>query len=686
MKSAWVEREAKAAVDNYGKAGIGKDLALRVYTTRLLGRDPKLVLHGGGNTSVKTHARDLMGAEVVVLCVKGSGWDMATIEPPGLPAVRLAPLKILRSRNTLSDEDMIKLQRVNLIDPASPNPSVETLLHAFLPHKFVDHTHSTAVLGIVDQPNSRELCEEIYDGRMGFVRYIMPGFGLAKEAADVFECAPNVEGLILDKHGIFTFGDSAREAYERMIEMVTLAEARLKKNRKAVFATTQLPQAAGSVAEIAPILRGAVALKDEKQEGAWKRLVLDFRTNDAILNFVNGADIARYSQAGVITPDHTIRTKDWPLVAPPLDGARLDDFRAAARAAAAQFVARYDDYFHRNNARVGGGKTMLDPAPRVILTPGLGLFGLGRSKKDARVAADLAETAVEGITDAEAIGRFAPIGEEDMFDCEYWSLEQAKLSAAKPLPLAGQVAVITGAGGAIGAATARALSAAGAEVALLDLEMEAAREKAASIGGAALAVQCDVTDTSSVQAAFAAVVEAFGGVDILVSNAGAAWQGRIGEVDEATLRKSFELNFFAHQKVAQGAVKIMLRQGTGGCLLFNVSKQAVNPGPNFGPYGMPKAATLLLMRQYALDYGADGIRANAVNADRIRSGLLNEEFIKQRAQARGVSEKDYMSGNLLGREVTADDVAHAFLAQALALKTTADVTTVDGGNIAAALR
>jgi rhamnose utilization protein RhaD (predicted bifunctional aldolase and dehydrogenase)/NAD(P)-dependent dehydrogenase (short-subunit alcohol dehydrogenase family) len=581
---------------------------------------------------------------------------------------------------------MIKLQRVNLIDPASPNPSVETLLHAFLPHKFVDHTHSTAVLGIVDQPNSRELCEEIYDGRMGFVRYIMPGFGLAKEAADVFERVPKVEGLILDKHGIFTFGDSAREAYERMIEMVTLSEARLKKNRRAVFPTAQLPQAAGSIAEIAPILRGAVALKDEKQEGAWKRLVLDFRTNDAILNFVNGADIARYSQAGVITPDHTIRTKDWPLVAPPPDGARLDDFRAAARAAAAQFVARYEDYFHRNNARVGGGKTMLDPAPRVILAPGLGLFGLGRSKKDARVAADLAEAAVEGITDAEAIGRFAPIGEEDMFDCEYWSLEQAKVGAAKPLPLAGQVAVITGAGGAIGAATARAFTAAGAEVALLDLDMEAAREKAASIGGAALAMKCDVTDTSSVQAAFAAVVEAFGGVDILVSNAGAAWQGRIGEVDEATLRKSFELNFFAHQKVAQGAVKIMLRQGTGGCLLFNVSKQAVNPGPNFGPYGLPKAATLLLMRQYALDYGADGIRANAVNADRIRSGLLNEEFIKQRAQARGVSEKDYMSGNLLGREVTADDVAQAFLAQALALKTTADVTTVDGGNIAAALR
>jgi rhamnose utilization protein RhaD (predicted bifunctional aldolase and dehydrogenase)/NAD(P)-dependent dehydrogenase (short-subunit alcohol dehydrogenase family) len=686
MKSAWVEREAKAAVDHYGKAGIGADLALRVYSTRLIGGVPKLVLHGGGNTSVKTKVRDLMGEEVDVLCVKGSGWDMGTIEPPGLPAVRLDALKKLRARKTMSDEDMVKLQRANLIDPMSPNPSVETLLHAFLPHKFVDHTHSTAVLGIVDQPNSLELCEELYNGRMGFVRYIMPGFGLAKEAADGFERVPKVEGLILDKHGIFTFGDSARESYERMIEMVTLAEERLKKNRRVVFATAQLPQAAGSVAEIAPILRGAVALKDEKQEGAWNRLVLDFRTNGAILNFVNGADIARYSQAGVITPDHTIRTKDWPLVAPAPDGARLDDFRAAMRVAAAQFVARYEDYFRRNNARVGGGKTMLDPAPRVILVPGLGLFGIGRSKKDARVAADLAEAAVEGITDAEAIGRFTSIGEEDMFDCEYWSLEQAKLGVAKQLPLAGQVAIITGSGGVIGAAIARAFAVAGAEVALLDLDMKAVREKAASVGGAALAVQCDVTDTSSVRAAFAAVVEAFGGVDMVVSNAGAAWQGRIGEVDEVILRKSFELNFFAHQKVAQAAVKIMLQQGTGGCLLFNVSKQAVNPGPNFGPYGLPKAATLLLMRQYALDYGADGIRANAVNADRIRSGLLTDDFIKQRAQARGVSEKDYMSGNLLGREVTAEDVAQAFLAQALALKTTADVTTVDGGNIAAALR
>src|SRR5262249_16934085 len=315
-----------------------------------------------------------------------------------------------------------------------------------------------------------------------------------------------------------------------------------------------------------------------------------------------------------------------------------------------------------------------------------GLFGLGRSKKDARVAADLAEAAIATITDAEAIGRFESISEADMFDVEYWSLEQAKLGSAKEPPLAGQVAVVTGAGGAIGAATAMGFAGAGAEVALLDHDAAAARAAAKATGGAALALACDVTDAASVRAAFERVCEHFGGVDIVVSNAGAAWQGRIGEVDEATLRKSFELNFYGHQRVAQNAVRIMLAQGTGGCLLFNVSKQAVNPGPNFGPYGLPKAATLFLVRQYAVDYGADGIRANAVNADRIRSGILTAEMIAQRSKARGLSEQDYMSGNLLGREVTAEDVAQAFVAQALALKTTADVTTVDGGNIAAALR
>jgi rhamnose utilization protein RhaD (predicted bifunctional aldolase and dehydrogenase)/NAD(P)-dependent dehydrogenase (short-subunit alcohol dehydrogenase family) len=686
MQSRFVETEAEALVARYAARGVPQDLALRVYTTRLLGGDPKLVLHGGGNTSVKLRMPDLMGREVDVLCVKGSGADMAVIEPAGLPAVRLAELRLLLERDAMSDEEMMKAQRANLIDPMAPNPSVETLLHAFIPQRFVDHTHATAVLSLIDQPDGAQRAADLYDGRMGIVPYIMPGFGLAKEAARVFAAAPGAIGLILHKHGIFTFGESAREAYERMIEMVSAAEAALRRGRRAVFATAQLPQAVMPLAAIAPIVRGACSLPDDKVEGAFRRLILDFRTDDAILNFVDGAEVGRYATAGVVTPDHTIRTKNWPLVVPAPEHGKTADFARAAHAAVATFIAQYRDYFARNNTRCGGTKTMLDPLPRVVLVPGLGLFGLGRSRKDAAIAADLAEAAVSTISDAEAIGRFESISEADMFDCEYWSLEQAKLGSAKELPLAGQIAAVTGAGGAIGAATAKAFAAAAAEVALLDVDAEKAAAVAKAIGGAAFAVACDVTDAPSVDAAFTKVAERFGGVDIVVSNAGAAWQGRIGEVAEEVLRKSFELNFYGHQRVAQAAVRIMLAQGTGGCLLFNVSKQAVNPGPDFGPYGLPKAATLFLARQYAVDYGAQGIRANVVNADRVRSGLLTADMVMARSAARGVSEKDYMSGNLLGREVTADDVAHAFVAQALALKTTAGIATVDGGNIAAALR
>jgi rhamnose utilization protein RhaD (predicted bifunctional aldolase and dehydrogenase)/NAD(P)-dependent dehydrogenase (short-subunit alcohol dehydrogenase family) len=687
MKSRWVERDASAAVDRYARQGISRDVALCVYATRLLGSDPKLVLHGGGNTSVKTRLPDLLGEEVEVLCVKGSGADMATIEPAGLPAVRLDPMcKLLQLRETVGDKELVQMQRQSLLDPTAPNPSIEMMLHAALPHKFVDHTHANAVLSVIDQPNAAALCAEIYDGRAAMVPYRKPGFGLAKLAAEVFAANPKVDALILAKHGIFTFAGDAREAYERMIEFVALAQARLMRNRKAVFATAQMPQQIAPLAQVAPIVRGACSLKDERVEGAYLRLVLEFRSGEAVLDFVNGAELARYSQAGVVTPDHTIRTKNWPLILPAPEAGKLDEFKRAARDAVAAFIDNYKAYFARNNARVGDSKAMHDPLPRVALIPGVGLFGLGLTAKDARIAADIARAAIETITDAEAIGRFESISEADMFDCEYWPLELAKLGDVKDKPLIGQIAVITGAGGAIGGATAKVFASAGAEVALLDVNEAAAQANAKAIGGAAFAAHCDVTDAASVRTAFARVVEAFGGVDILVSNAGAAWQGRIGEVDEQVLRQSFELNFYGHQRVAQEAVKVMLAQGTGGCLLFNVSKQAVNPGPNFGPYGLPKAATLFLVRQYALDYGSDGIRANAVNADRIRSGLLTDDFIKSRSAARGLSEKDYMSGNLLQREVTADDVAQAFLHQALELKTTGDVTTVDGGNIAAALR
>jgi len=684
MKSLWSDTDAKTAVDHYAALGVNEDIALRVYTTRLLGGDPLLVLHGGGNTSVKTEVKDLLGRSVEVLCVKGSGWDMGNIEPAGLPSVRLKPLLDYRALPALSDEDMVNIQRGNLMDSAAPNPSVETLLHAFLPHKFIDHTHSTAILSLTDQPDGEALCRETFGSTMAYVPYIMPGFALAKAAAEIYEANPKVEGLILVKHGIFTFGETAKEAYERMIAKVDLAERRLAKGKQSVFVTAPLPAKPATADRVAPILRGLLA--QDLGDGAWRKWVVDFRTSEKILNYVNGADLSRYSQQGVVTPDHTIRTKNIPVILPAPRADNLDGWKEQARAALNAYADGYDTYFARNNVRLGGTKTRLDPLPRVALVPGLGMFGIGASAKDAAIASDIAVNTVITITDAEAVGQFTALPETDLFDMEYWSLEQAKLGKSAEKPLARQIAVVTGGGSGIGAAAAMAFAKQGAEVAVLDLDEAAAVSIAKKCGKTALGLAVDVTDRAAVAAAFAKIAATFGGVDIVLSNAGAAWQGPIGEVEDSVLRQSFELNFFAHQNVAQAAVKIFKAQGTGGCLLFNVSKQAVNQGKAFGPYGLPKAATFSLVKQYALEYGDIGVRSNGVNADRIRSGLLTDEMIETRSKARGLTRAQYMGGNLLHQEVRAEDVADAFVWLALAQRTTACVVTVDGGNIEASLR
>ncbi|RDV03124.1 bifunctional aldolase/short-chain dehydrogenase [Undibacter mobilis] len=684
MENLWSDEAARAAVTKYAAQGVNEDLALRTYTTRLLGGEPRLVQHGGGNTSVKTKVTDSLGRKVDVLCVKGSGWDMGIIEPPGLPAVKLTPLLELAALDALSDEDMVNLQRTNLIDAGSPTPSVETLLHAFIPHKFVDHTHANATLSLCDRPDGMALCRKVFGPKVPVIDFVPPGFALAKKAKETFNAHPDCIGLMLHKHGIFSFGATAREAYERMIGLVSLAEQELAKGADRKLVQVKLPASLASVGDVAPILRGLLASPIDKDEGRFARVILEHRATPAVLDYVNGAELARYSQLGPVTPDHVIRTKPKPLILPAPETGKLEDFATAARDAVNKFRAGYRAYFEQHNAKANPKKKPLDDTPRVALVPGLGLFGIGPTAKDAAVTADIAETCAAVVLDAERTGRFETIDEAAQFDMEYWSLEQAKLGKTQPKALQGQVAIVTGGAGTIGKATAAALKREGAEVVLLDLNEEQVKATAKSLG--ALGLACDVTDRASVDAAFKAVATTFGGVDILVANAGAAWQGRIGEVDDAVLRKSFELNFFGAQNVAQAAVKLMLTQATGGTLLFNVSKQAVNPGPNFGPYGLPKAAAMALMRQYAIDYGADGITANAVNADRIRSGLLTDDMVKARSTARGVSERDYMSGNLLGREVRAEDVAEAFVSLALARKTTGAVLTVDGGNVAAALR
>jgi NAD(P)-dependent dehydrogenase (short-subunit alcohol dehydrogenase family) len=478
-------------------------------------------------------------------------------------------------------------------------------------------------------------------------------------------------------HGIFTFNNDAKEAYSLMIKYVSQAERAVKKLKVKKIKQIKNFSTKFHTHEIAPVIRGLLSKnKDQK-------FIVNYRLNKHLKYFMNGKNVRSYSSKGTATPDHVIRVKPFPLIITPKKNSSIDEFKTTAKKAFENYRKKYINYFNVNEKKVKEKKVMLDTSPRVILVQNVGVFTIGKDLSSAKIAGDLTETNAKVIASIEETSSYKFIPEKDLFDVEYWSLEQAKIKKQKKL-LEGYIVVITGSTGTIGFETYKMFKSYGAEVILLDYNLKRLKDLQYKIKD--LCIHCDVRNKKSVKKAFNQICEKYGGIDILISNAGTATNGAIGEIDDNILRQSFEDNFFSHQNCASEAVKIMKKQNIDGCLLFNISKQSVNPGKNFGPYGLPKSALLSLCKQYAVDYGSYGIRSNGVNADRIRSGLMNEKMIKTRAKARSISTDDYMKGNLLLNEVKAEDVAKAFFHLATSKKTTGAVFTVDGGNIAASLR
>jgi len=677
LKNNWSNSDSKKYIRKYKNLGYSKDLALRVYTTRLLGRNSELVLHGGGNTSVKTSIKDIDGKKYEVLCVKGSGWNMGEIEPEGLPAVKLDPLLSLKKKKYLSDQDMVSYQKRNLINIKSPNPSVETFLHAFLPFKYVDHTHADAILKVTNRPGGLNFCKKIFGNKVAIVPYVMPGFMLSKKVNEIYSKNPKINCLILMNHGIFTFSNDAKEAYSLMIKYVSQSEKAIKKLKVKKIKQIKNYSTKFKAHEIAPIIRGLSSSNNDQ------KFIVNYRINKNLKYFMNGKNVRSYSSKGTATPDHVIRVKPFPLIITPKKNSSINDFKITAKKAFSNYRKKYINYFNTNKNKVKGKKVMLDTSPRVVFVQNVGMFSIGKDLNGAKIAGDLANTNAKVISSVEETSSYKFIPEKDFFDVEYWSLEQAKIKKAKKL-LEGNVVVITGSTGAIGFETYKIFKSYGAEVVLLDYNLQRIKNLQSKVKE--LCIHCDVRNKKNVKKAFDQICEKYGGVDILISNAGTAVSGSIAEVDDKILRQSFEDNFFSHQNCASETIKIMKKQNTGGCLLFNISKQSVNPGKNFGPYGLPKSALLSLCKQYAVDYGSYGIRSNGVNADRIRSGLMTDKMIKSRAKARRVSTDNYMRGNLLLNEVKTEDVAKAFFHLAISKKTTGAILTVDGGNIAASLR
>ena len=671
MKNLWNNSKSLKYINYYKKLNVSKDLALRIYTTHLLGGENKLVLHGGGNTSVKTNYKNIFGEINKAIYVKGSGWDMSNLSHEGMPGLIIDPLLKTLSLNKLNDENMVNFLRSNLVDSNAPNPSVETLLHAYLPHKYVDHTHSNAFLSLVNLINSKEICLKLFGQKLGIVPYVMPGFELAKLCHKIYLSNKEIEGLILLNHGIFTFGETAKQSYDRMIKHVSTVENYIFNSKKNIkiskFNIIKNSQ------DTSLIIRKIF----NKIDGNKWIVKLNKSKKDQKFSLIK--DINKLFSKGPVTPDHVIRIKSKPLIVKFKDVDKIDKFII-------KYSIDYIKYFNKYKIFIKNSK-ISDTLPRIIIIQGLGYFSIGRNRKEEQISSDIFCSMKSSIVDSYKIGNFRSINNKEIFKMEYWPLERAKLNSKIRRIAEGQVVVITGGAGTIGIATAKKFLSEGAEVIILDKKINTkVYNKNFDIFSQCLCLECDLTKQTSINLSLNNIVKTYGGIDILISNAGVAYQGLIDSVDESLLRKSFEINFYSHQKITSSVVKLMKIQNTGGSIMFNISKQAINPGKNFGPYGLPKSTTLFLMKQYALECGKFKIRVNGINADRIKSGILTSKLIKERSKARNISVDKYLANNLLQTKVLAEDVAEAFFIQSLLKKTTGNIITVDGGNIEASLR
>lgn len=698
MRSRWNEAEAAAAVERW-VVPYGQDLALRVYTSRLIGDDPSLVLHGGGNTSLKTPVKTVFGDEITALFVKGSGCDLQAIEPAGFTALQLAPLARLRQLDDLSEAGMISQLRLSQLDASAPSPSVETLLHAFLPYRYIDHSHANVVLCLSNQPAGDRLLREAVGEQVIILPYITPGFPLAKEVARVVEQQPAARGIIVAKHGLFTFADDARTAYERHIEAVDACERFLAARQpKRLFTPryTVETRPADLAAQAAPILRGLLAERTDSEDIQYRRLLLDWRADDEVLAFVNSAQATTLASTGPLTPDHVIRTKPFALhVASPIwgDAPRL---RQQLAEAVAEFVRRYEAYASQHTDGTDNAKS--DPFPRVVFLPGAGVFCFGRTKTEARIAADITVQGLRAKAIAHAMGGYESASTEHLYMMEHWSLQRAKLGRTAALPLERQVVFITGAAGAIGYGIAKVCAEAGAHLVLTDIDAKrlgpvAERIEKAHGRGSATAIPMDVTDAASVRAGFDEACRSYGGVDVVVVNAGIAHVAAVADLCDADLDRVMAVNFTGAFLTIREGVRALRAQALGGNIVINSSKNVFGPGKDFGAYSASKAAAHQLGKVAAIELAAEGIRVNMINADAIfaeedvASGLW-ATVGPDRARSRGLKLEElpeyYRGRNLLRARVTARHVGNAVVFFASnSTPTTGATLPVDGGVVEA---